>query len=116
MDATIWKERFRGALDALPLDPGEREALVEEARHAFRLHVELFSELGEVAGTPGRGRLRGHLRRVAGSSPSTGSAAIWRVKGCGPAGGRLKAIQHPGSPRGESPRLYHLRHRQGRRW
>jgi len=47
VDATIWKERFRGALDALPLDPGEREALVEEARHAFRLHVELFSELGE---------------------------------------------------------------------
>lgn len=66
VDPTVWKGRFREALDALPLDPGQGDALVEEALDAFRLHVELFSELEEGLRQPG----------AAGSSPSTGNVAI----------------------------------------
>jgi heme oxygenase (biliverdin-producing, ferredoxin) len=55
VDATLWKERFRGALDTLPLDAEESGALVEEARHAFRLHVELFAELAGGEGPAGPG-------------------------------------------------------------
>lgn len=53
VDPPIWKERFRGALDRLPLTPEEGDALVEEARGAFRLHVALFSELGDALAPPG---------------------------------------------------------------
>lgn len=37
--------QFRAALDAVPLQPGEAENLVAEARLAFELHVALFRQL-----------------------------------------------------------------------
>lgn len=37
--------QVRAALDAVPLQPGEAEALVAEARLAFELHVALFRQL-----------------------------------------------------------------------
>lgn len=54
VDPAAWKERFRGGLDAMPLGPEDARALVEEAIHAFRLHVEMFSELDgpSVSRTP----------------------------------------------------------------
>lgn len=36
---------FRSGLDALPLAPGDQQAIVDEACRAFRLHAELFTEL-----------------------------------------------------------------------
>jgi heme oxygenase len=44
-DAERLKHAFRAALDALPLDPADADALVDEARHAFALHEALFVEL-----------------------------------------------------------------------
>jgi heme oxygenase (biliverdin-producing, ferredoxin) len=44
-DAAGWRDRIRRGLDALPLgDPGV-DSVVEEARDAFRRHIELFEEL-----------------------------------------------------------------------
>jgi len=45
VEPVVWKERFRDALDHLPLGIGEAPALVEEAREAFRMHVRIFQEL-----------------------------------------------------------------------
>lgn len=39
------KQAFRAALDALPLQPGEDDAIVAEACDAFGRHVRLFVEL-----------------------------------------------------------------------
>jgi len=47
-----WKERLREGLDRLPAGGAGSDALVEEAREAFRLHARLFRELEESA-TPG---------------------------------------------------------------
>ena len=42
---------FRAGLAALPLAPGEQQAIVDEACSAFRLHRELFTELAPPAPT-----------------------------------------------------------------
>jgi len=52
VDPMVWKERFRDALDQLPLEEGGAPAVVEEAREAFRLHVRLFQELAALPVTP----------------------------------------------------------------
>lgn len=52
VDPVVWKGLFRNALDAMPLDPEQSRALVDEAIDAFRLHVDLFSELDEAAVSP----------------------------------------------------------------
>jgi heme oxygenase len=41
-----FKDVYRERLDALPLDEAQREAVVEEARVAFRLNQAVFAELG----------------------------------------------------------------------
>ncbi len=38
-------QAFRSGLDALPLAPGDQQAIVIEACSAFRLHADLFTEL-----------------------------------------------------------------------
>lgn len=43
------KQRYRAALDALPLTAGEREELVGEALVAYRLNVALAREIGATA-------------------------------------------------------------------
>ena len=52
VDPVVWKERFRDALDHLPLEAGGAPAVVEEAREAFRLHVRIFEELAALPFTP----------------------------------------------------------------
>jgi len=44
-DATAFKADLRRRLDALPLDAGEREALLDEARTAFRFNGKVFEQL-----------------------------------------------------------------------
>ena len=44
-DVDVLKRRFRETLDALPLDAGTVDALVDEALRAFALHEALFEEL-----------------------------------------------------------------------
>lgn len=46
-DPDAFKDGYRRALDALPLDGEEQEAVVAEARRAFALHHDLFRELEE---------------------------------------------------------------------
>jgi heme oxygenase len=43
-----FKDVYRERLDALPLDADQREAVVEEARVAFRLNQAVFTELGAL--------------------------------------------------------------------
>lgn len=49
--------RLRSAFDAIALEPEERAQLLDEARHAFRIHVALFEQLADgtahAAGSPG---------------------------------------------------------------
>jgi heme oxygenase (biliverdin-producing, ferredoxin) len=52
VDPGVWKDRFRDALDHLPLEEGGAPAVVEEAREAFRLHVRIFEELAALPVTP----------------------------------------------------------------
>ncbi len=42
-------QAFRSGLDALPLAPGDQQAIVVEASSAFRLHAVLFTELAPGA-------------------------------------------------------------------
>jgi heme oxygenase len=49
-DPSAFKDEYRRRLDELPLNKGEHEALLEEARRAFRLNASIFEEL--VGGTP----------------------------------------------------------------
>lgn len=54
-DAGAYKQRFRAALDALPLDAAQSDAVVDEARDAFARHVVLFEQLaapGDALGAP----------------------------------------------------------------
>lgn len=44
--------RLRSALDSIPLTPEEQARLVDEARLAFRYHIELFKQLAGVAAHP----------------------------------------------------------------
>jgi heme oxygenase len=44
-DGRVIKERYRAALDALPVDDALAQEIVVEARDAFARHVELFEEL-----------------------------------------------------------------------
>jgi heme oxygenase len=43
-----FKERYRDLLDALPVDPGERDRIIAEASVAFALNAELFYELAPL--------------------------------------------------------------------
>ena len=43
-----FKDVYRERLDQLELDDEARAAVVEEARHAFRLNADVFAELGVV--------------------------------------------------------------------
>lgn len=43
-----YKDAYRARLDALPLAPGEREAVVEEVRAAFRHNRAVFAELADL--------------------------------------------------------------------
>lgn len=44
-DVAAHLQTFRSGLDALPLAPGDQQAIVIEACSAFRMHAELFTEL-----------------------------------------------------------------------
>jgi heme oxygenase len=44
--------RLRSALDSITLTPEEQSRLVDEARLAFRYHIELFEQLGDAAARP----------------------------------------------------------------
>lgn len=44
-DPRAFKADFRARLDALPLADGDREAMVDEARAAFRLNAAIFDQL-----------------------------------------------------------------------
>lgn len=44
--------RLRSALDSIALTPEEQTRLVDEARLAFRYHIELFEQLGDAAARP----------------------------------------------------------------
>jgi len=45
---------FRCGLDALPLAPGDQQAIVDEACRAFRLHADLFTALAPQGPQPTR--------------------------------------------------------------
>lgn len=42
-----FKRRYRALLDALPVDDLEKQRVVDECKHAFRLNGAVFRELGE---------------------------------------------------------------------
>lgn len=46
-DIASYKQRFRGALDAIPLASGEGDQAVAEARDAFRLNVRVFEDVAK---------------------------------------------------------------------
>ena len=49
-DANAFKQKYRQALDELPIDQARADLIVEEANTAFKLNMELFQELeGELA-------------------------------------------------------------------
>ena len=48
-NAAILAERFRGALDTLPVGEGVIDMITAEARRAFALHVRLFEELASAS-------------------------------------------------------------------
>ena len=102
-DATIWRrERFRGALAPLPLDPGERRRWWRSTARRSRLHcLELFSER-EVAVPRTRARRPGFHSGCGGPPPSTGSAASggWR---CGPRVWPASSPSSTGIPTGSPP-------------
>lgn len=37
--------QFRNGLDAIPATPADEEAIVDEAQHAFRRHIDLFQQI-----------------------------------------------------------------------
>jgi heme oxygenase len=47
--------RLRSALDALPLDDTDADALVAEAQWAFAQHARLFTELADSVTAQARG-------------------------------------------------------------
>jgi heme oxygenase len=47
-DLDAYKQRYRAALDALPLGAAEADRFVQEAGRAFELNGMLFEELGEM--------------------------------------------------------------------
>ena len=45
-DKKEYKNKYRTALDNLPLDQGQIDAIFTEANYAFKLYMDLFDELG----------------------------------------------------------------------
>ena len=45
-DKKAYKDRYRFALDCLPLDKPKIDAIIAEANYAFKLNMDLFDELG----------------------------------------------------------------------
>ena len=45
-DKKEYKNKYRTALDNLPLDQGQIDAIITEANYAFKLNMDLFDELG----------------------------------------------------------------------
>jgi heme oxygenase len=43
-------QAFRDGIDALALDAPQAEALAQEARLGFTLHIELFQQLSQTGG------------------------------------------------------------------
>lgn len=46
----VFRDEYRARLDALPLGPGDRERVADEARVAFRLNIAVLGELGAAHG------------------------------------------------------------------
>ena len=44
-DIPVFKERYRTAIDSLPMDEDEKQRLVDEANLSFRYNIALFHEL-----------------------------------------------------------------------
>jgi len=51
-DFKKFKEMYRSRMDTLPVDAAQLEALVDEANLGFKLNMEIFSELDEMAALP----------------------------------------------------------------
>jgi len=49
-DVASYKQRFRAALDAIPLDAAEADAAVLEGQEAFRLNVRVFEDVARRTG------------------------------------------------------------------
>jgi heme oxygenase (biliverdin-producing, ferredoxin) len=45
-DIDLLVAQFRAGLDVIPADPADCDAIIEEARQAFRRHVELYEQIG----------------------------------------------------------------------
>jgi heme oxygenase len=45
-DVDLLVAHFRAGFDAIPASAADAEAIVEEARQAFRRHIEIYAELG----------------------------------------------------------------------
>ena len=45
-DKKAYKDKYRFALDCLPLDKPKMDAIIAEANYAFKLNMDLFDELG----------------------------------------------------------------------
>ncbi|XP_028390666.1 uncharacterized protein LOC114515576 [Dendronephthya gigantea] len=45
-----FKQRYRRALDSLPLDKEEADRVVNESIKAYHLHIEMFAEMAELCG------------------------------------------------------------------
>ena len=45
-DKKEYKNKYRAALDSLPLDKTKIDAIIAEANYAFKLNMDLFDELG----------------------------------------------------------------------
>ncbi|WP_329110789.1 biliverdin-producing heme oxygenase [Micromonospora sp. NBC_01699] len=52
-DPRAYKQAYRERLDALPLDEGQRVAVVDEVRVAYRCNIAVLSELGRATGRAG---------------------------------------------------------------
>ncbi len=48
-ESEVLASRLRSAFDSIVMTPKEQARLVDEARLAFRYHIELFEQLGDVA-------------------------------------------------------------------
>ena len=44
-DKKAYKDTYRSALNTIPLDQGQIDAIIAEANHAFKLNMDLFDEL-----------------------------------------------------------------------
>jgi len=44
-DKKAYKDTYRSALNTIPLDQGQVDAIIAEANHAFKLNMDLFDEL-----------------------------------------------------------------------